>query len=336
MQNFTGNALSRRSFLKTTGLGVGILATSAPSMALHNTINQQEGAVATGTLKNAGLLEQAQVYEQYTTLVDALKLPSMSHRKILIVLGTVTNQPYPHSVDNKLLFASLKHLAMQGVQANDITIAYSASNDLPTSSVFIHAAQQAFGANNQRPNYINTNNLKVWHSLDLNNSLPKINVAPQAAAADNIFYLGQLTDEMGRLITPQHAIASVLLEDKSVAQYAAQLDDLVELKAIVDVVFSKVNLIANNTTRFIAENAVGEREVIQVHPGILNMSNNMTSQRIFSQSYLNALMKKPTKRASNASKLTWLQQGATRDPLTMQQIESALAKSGVELKTAQI
>ncbi|TMP46765.1 hypothetical protein CWB96_07305 [Pseudoalteromonas citrea] len=336
MQNIKENGLSRRSFLKTTGLGVGILAASAPSMALHNTVHTQKGAVATGTLKNAGLLEHAQVYEQYATLANALELPNMNNSKVLIVLGAVDSLPYPHSVDNKLLFASLKHLAMQGVQANDITIAYSASHNLETSSAFFHAAQQAFGAKNNLPNYINTRDLKEWYSLNLNNALPTINVLPQAAAADHILYLGQLTDDTGLLTTPQYVIANVLLEDRSVSQYADHLDNLIELQAVFDAVYAKVSLIANNTTRFIAESSTGKRETIQVHPGILNMSNSMTSQRIFSQSYFNALMNKPTKRASIASELTWLQHGKTRDPLTVQTIESALAKSGVELKTIQI
>jgi hypothetical protein len=336
MQNIKENGLSRRSFLKTTGLGVGMLATSAPSMALHNTVNIQKGAVATSTLKNAGLLEHSHVYEQFTTLADALKLPNMHHSKILIVLGTVTAQPYPYSVDNKLLFASLKHLAMQGVKANDITIAYSAHNDLTTSSTFIHAAQHAFGTQSQLPKYINTHTLKVWQSLELNNSLPKINILPQAADADHILYLGQLTDKTGALTTPQHAIAKVLLDNGSVSQYAKQIDNLIELHALSDAIYSKVSLIANNTTRFIAKSPSGEQEAIHVHPGILNMSNSMTSQHIFSQSYFNALMKKPTQRSSNASKLTWLQLGKTRDPLTVQSIESALSRSGVALKTIQI
>ncbi|QTL36970.1 twin-arginine translocation signal domain-containing protein [Pseudoalteromonas viridis] len=325
-------SLSRRSFLKGTGLGLGALATSAPTFAWQNTIDVHQGVVATATLKNAGLQEQDQLHAQYMTLTDTLDLAIRADQQVLIVLGVVTNKPFPYSVDSKLLYASLKHLLAQGVSAQQITIAYHTEQDLPPTAPLMASASKALGVDLAPARFINTRYTSQWETLALPNALPNVRVLASAKRADHLVYLGQLTDQHGQPVAPERAIAHTLLAADDLVHYAEQLDALTKIAVLNQAVFAKVRLLANNTTRFISATKTASTEEKCVHPGILNISNDMTSQAIFARHYLSALQDEAGVSARHAQSLVWMQHGSSRDPLTTRLVESALSRSGVALK----
>ncbi|WP_046005402.1 twin-arginine translocation signal domain-containing protein [Pseudoalteromonas rubra] len=325
-------SLSRRSFLKGTGLGLGALATSAPTFAWQNTIDVHQGVVATATLKNAGLQEQEQLHAQYTTLADTLDLAIRADQQVLIVLGVVTNKPFPYSVDSKLLYASLKHLLAQGINAQQITIAYNSEHDLAQTSSLMVSASKALGKEFAPARFINTRHTQQWETLTLPRALPNVRVLVGAKRADHLIYLGQLTDQHGQPVAPERAIAQTLLAADDLVHYTEQLDGLTKISALNQAVFAKVRLLANNATRFIAATDALSTEEKCVHPGILNISNDMASQAIFARHYLSALQNETKVTARHAQSLVWMQHGSSRDPLTMRLVESALSRSGVALK----
>ncbi|ALU44045.1 twin-arginine translocation signal domain-containing protein [Pseudoalteromonas rubra] len=332
MKNQQHTTVSRRSFLKGTGLGLGALATSTSTFAWQNTIDVHQGVVATATLKNAGLQEQAHMQDQYIALADTLDLPIRTGHQVLIVLGVVSDKPFPYSVDSKLLHASLMHLLAQGVKAQQITIAYRSKHDLQPTSSLVVSASKALGKAFKPEHFVNTLGNTHWETLTLPQGLPGLHVLSSAKRADHIVYLGQLTDQHGQPVIPEHAIAQTLLAADGLAQYAGQLDDVTKISVLNRAVFAKVRLVANNATRFVATTDTAQCEEKCVHPGILNISNDMTSQAVFARHYLSALHNNTQVTARTAQSLVWMQHGSSRDPLTIRLVESALSRSGVALK----
>ncbi|ESP93716.1 hypothetical protein [Pseudoalteromonas luteoviolacea] len=333
MEPLNNKGLSRRSFLKGTGAGMGILASSMPSFALENVFNNHNGAVATGQLKNAGLLEQTQTNSLFNQLTSALNFKQSKSEKVLIVLGQVSTQAFPHSVDHKLVNACLAQLHEKGCSNKDITVAYHGPNALASNSPLVKAMTMPEKDSAQ---LVNVANSDAWLTLEMPKPLPKVKVLEQAQSADHIIYLDQLTDQHGSLNCPLKGLAKVLFDSQSFSKYSDQCDDLFNMNEIQNAISKKVRLLAYNASRFIAKSSMSDVQMHHVHPGILAISNDVKSHQLFAENYLHSVLNTTPESKHNSQELTWFQSGVSRDPMTIAHIEKTIRKSGVSLSKIEL
>lgn len=337
MEQLNNKGLSRRTFLKSTGAGMGAMAISMPGLAFENVFNNHEGAVATAQLKNAGLLEQAQINEQFKRLTDVLNLKISETDHVLIVLGQVTDLAFPYSVDHKLVSACLEWLQIQGSNKKHITIAYHAPKTLSSNAPLLKAlVSHVTGEQFHKAKLMNVANSTAWFTLNLPKALPAVKVLEQAKQADHILFLDKLTDKKGVLNSPLQGLAQVLFEPYSLDKYSNRLDDLFAMHDIQSAISNKVRLLAYNASRFVANSAVSGVQIHHVHPGMLALSNDITSHQLFAENYLHSVLNNTPKLSRSSQSLTWFQTGGSRDPMTIAHIEKALQKSGVKLNKVQL
>ncbi|MDK2593580.1 hypothetical protein [Pseudoalteromonas obscura] len=337
MESLDNKGLSRRSFLKGTGAGMGILASSMPSLAFENVFNNHNGAVATGQLKNAGLLEQTQTNSLFTQLTTALNFKQSKGEKVLVVLGQVSTQAFPHSVDHKLVSACLAHLLEKGCNSQDIAIAYHAPNTLASNSPLVRAiAPPEEDSRLHKAQLVNVANSDAWLTVEMPKSLPKVKILEQAQSADHIIFLDQLTDKHGSINCPLKGLAKVLFDSQSFSKYSNQYEDLFNMNEIHNAISKKVRLLAYNTSRFIAKSNGSDVQIHHVHPGMLAISNDVKSHQLFAENYLHSVLNTTPESKYSAQELTWFQSGVSRDPMTIAHIEKTIRKSGASLSKLEL
>ncbi|MCF2860202.1 twin-arginine translocation signal domain-containing protein [Pseudoalteromonas sp. SMS1] len=337
MEPLNNKGLSRRSFLKGTGIGMGVLASSMPSFAFENVFDNHNGAVATAQLKNAGLLEQAQTNLLFKQLTDALNFKHSNAEKVLIVLGQVSDQAFPYSVDHKLLSACLTHLHTKGISRSHITVAYRAPSTLGDNAPLVKAiASTQSGSQLNNAPLVNVATSNAWSTINMPKALPSVKILEQAKSADHIIYLDQLTDQHGALHSPTMGLAKVVFDPQSFNQYRNQYDDLFSMGEIQNAISKKVRLLAYNASRFIAKSTETAVQPHHVHPGLLAISNDVTSHQLFAENYLHSVLNTTPALRHNAQQLTWFQSGVSRDPMTIEQIEKTIQRSGVALNKVQL
>ena len=337
MEPSNNKGLSRRAFLKGTGAGMGLLASSMPSFALDNVFNNHNGAVATAQLKNAGLLEQAQTNMLFNQLTDALNFKQSETDKVLIILGQVSEKAFPYSVDHKLVSACLTRLQSKGINRKHITIAYHAPEGLASNSPLLKAiADPQTDKQFHKAQLVNVANNSNWSTLTMPKALPDVKVLAQARQADHILFLDQLTDKEGVIHSPQNGLANVLFEPQSLEKYRNRLDELFAMRDIQETISNKVRLLAYNASRFIAHSPESGVHMHHVHPGMLAISNDITSHQLFAENYLHSVLNNTPKLRHSAQTLNWFQSGVSRDPMTIEQIEKTMQKSGVMLNKVQL
>lgn len=321
--------LSRRVFLKRAGLGVGLLSTSSLSMAYDSFANASQGRVATAAIVNAGLLEQNQFNAHFHDLATALKYHASSSRRRVILLGEITDNPYPRSTDLRLLIATVSFLRNQHVLMSDVAIAYHSKSLGAIQRITQFVANKAAEQGIDWPDLINLADNSDWQLVPIAKQLPAVKLAKLIWQADELICLTQSTDTQGG---PSHIfsqVAKLALADQTQHDYSFLTTEILQSRQLHAALLNKIALVVSNTAMVIAKETLA---IKHLHPGLLVMSSDINTQQLFIDSYLHAVTAPTAPNYLVHHELEWIAMAQTIDPITIASVERRLLKAGIRLK----
>ncbi|MFC3032640.1 twin-arginine translocation signal domain-containing protein [Pseudoalteromonas fenneropenaei] len=321
--------LSRRAFLKRAGLGVGLLSTSTASLALDSFAKASQGRVATAAIVNAGLLEQNQFNQHFQGLASALGYRASTSRRTLILLGEITDHPYPRSTDLRLLVATVASLQMQQVPIANVTIAYHSQSLAATRRITQFVANKAAEQGASWPELINLADNCDWQLLSVAKQLPAVKLAKVVGQADELICLTQSTDAQGGSSHIFSQLSKLAFADETQRDYSQLTAQMLQSQQLQAALLNKIALVVSNTAMVIAKETLTTKHL---HPGLLVMSSDIHTQQLFVDSYLHTVTAPSAPNPLISHQLEWLTVAQSLDPVTIAGVERRLLRAGIRLK----